>query len=67
MKKGDIVKITKQEKGGSEFFSKGDKAILLYKDDDGDWWADFTMNEDFYSHGKWCLQKSVGTEYIKEA
>jgi len=38
-------------------FRKGDIGILYHRDEDGDWWADFSTVEgqDFFADGRWCV------------
>lgn len=57
MKAGDkIVTIGDCNRFFSDrFFSDGDKAVLSSQDQDGDWWADFTGNEEYYMDGIWCV------------
>ena len=56
MKIGDIVKITKTVELDIKV---GDKAQLLYQDEDGDWWADFSLNDRYEDDGKWCIENGV--------
>jgi hypothetical protein len=39
----------------SRYFNDGDKAVLLRQDPDGDWWADFSGNEEYYLGGIWSV------------
>lgn len=45
--------------GGNEgyFFNKGDTAILIQQDNDGDWLADFTGNSVYESPGQWFMSE----------
>lgn len=52
MKVGDIIVMEETWPG---FYKSGDKAKLYYQDDDGDWWADFTINNYYEGRGKWCI------------
>jgi len=55
----DIIIITKVRP--NRFYKVGDKARLIYYGYNY-WKADFTMNDDYYSHGCWWLSES-GTEF----
>ena len=47
------------------YFKKGDRAVLEGEDSDGDWWADFTGNQEHWKKGHWCIGKA-GVDFIKE-
>jgi hypothetical protein len=57
MKHGDTVDITEVPEEDYKFFAVGDKAVLVWQDDSGDWWADFTQNANTYKAGVWCIQE----------
>ena len=62
LKPGDKIKILDADDSGG-FYGDGDVATLLYKDDDDDWWADFTCNYTYEGDGEWCIGK--GPRFIK--
>jgi hypothetical protein len=58
MKEGDIVVMksdSEESFSGEPYWEKGDKAKLLYKDASGDWWADFSINDEYFGDGEWCI------------
>lgn len=60
---GDLVVVMV---GCEHFYSAGDKARLLYIGKAGDWWGDFTMNNNCYGSGKWCLGPETDFEVIED-
>lgn len=50
---GDRVIITHD--CGDCYFSNGDEAIITSVDDDGDFWADFTVNGTYKQPAGWCI------------
>jgi hypothetical protein len=63
MRIGDIVvmKVAGPETlygEGSAFWKKGDRAKLYYKDSSGDWWADFSLNDECIDDGQWCIGRN---------
>jgi hypothetical protein len=54
MEKGDKIEIII---GSGRYYKAGDKAVLTSIDNDGDWWADFSSNENYYKSGVWCAGK----------
>lgn len=54
MKPGDIVVIL-DNKCFYKYFNVGDKAKLIEEINGGCWWADFTINENYYGDGKWLI------------
>ena len=53
-KVGDRVVMLDSE---DRFWQKGDVGILTEKDDNGDWWCDFSGqgNPTVYMDGNWCI------------
>ena len=41
--------------GCGKYFRDGDKAILEFQDSGGDWWADFSGNEENCGQDTWCV------------
>lgn len=39
----------------SGIYKKGDRAVLILMDADGDWWADFTLNDQYEGNGIWII------------
>jgi hypothetical protein len=63
MKEGDIVvmKVDGPETlydENSTFWKKGDRGKLYYKDYSGDWWADFSINDERVDDGQWCIGRN---------
>ena len=58
MKVGDVVVITKTPEA-YEYYSVGDRARLIKQYEDGDWFADFTINETYFEKGVWFIQPGM--------
>ena len=62
-KVGAVVVITEESPG--EFYEQGLKALLVEKDKDGDWWANFRgqgnaeWSWDDEGDGIWCIGRPV--------
>ncbi len=67
MKVGDKIKIVKVNEvtRGIGFYHVGDVAKLIQQDDDGDWWADFSGNDEVLDDGIWCVGKGSRFEILE--